>query len=395
MAFRYPRSGASPPLASLAELGILAAFLVIALTVVAPGASAATRATGVSGSSPLAHAPGFRQAFGQQTLAGPYGVALAPDGDVWVADTGHDRIAEFTASGHLLTSFGGGLDQPEGIAVGAAGHVWVADTGHDRVVEFSPAGHLLAAFGSAGSGPGQFDQPVALAVSPSGDVWVADQGNSRVAEFSAAGRYLASISVPTPAGVTLGASGDVWVSSPSYAAGNTVDEFSAAGRPVASFGTTQAGYGDLGDTGGIAIGPAGRVYVAQPDYGLVSVFSPDGRFYTEFGLRPDPGQASEDLEFPQGIAVAGAGQVWVADSGNNRIAEFGPAGAPASPPAGGGPPLWLVGADAGVPAGPNSAIRLLPLSATHTCPAAVTARPCGNSRSSLACAGSERRPNSV
>ncbi len=321
---------------------MLAAFLVTALAAVAPGASASTGATGVSGSSPLARAPGFRQAFGQQALASPYGVALAPDGDVWVADTGHDRIAEFTASGRLVTSFGGGLDQPEGIAADAAGHVWVADTGHDRVVEFSPAGHVLAAFGSAGSRPGQLDQPVALAVSPRGDVWVADQGNSRVEEFSAAGRYLASISVATPAGVALGASGDIWVSSPSYAAGNTVDEFSAAGRPVASFGTTQAGYGDLGDTGGIAIGPAGRVYVAQPDYGLVSVFSPDGNFYTEFGLRSDPAQASEDLEFPQGLAVAATGQVWVADSGDNRIAEFGPATAPASAPTG-GPSLLLVG----------------------------------------------------
>ncbi len=319
--------------------GMLAALLVATLAAAGPAAGASARTTP---SSPLAHAPGFRQAFGQQRLAGPYGVALGPDGDIWVADTGHDQIAEFTPSGHLLTSFGGALDQPEGIAADAAGHVWVADTGHDRVVEFSPAGHVLATFGSPGSGNGELDQPTALAVSPSGDVWVADQGNSRVEEFSAPGRYLASIPVPTPAGVALDASGDIWVSSPSYAAGNMVDEFSPAGRPLQSFGTTQAGYGDLGDTGGIAIGPAGRVYVAQPDYGWVSVFSPDGRFYTEFGLRSDPAQASEDLEFPQGLAVTATGQVWVADSGNNRIAEFGPAPAPASAP-GSGPPLLLVG----------------------------------------------------
>jgi phospholipase C len=332
------RVGVSP------RRGVLGAFLVALLAAAGPGAGAAAA---IAGSSPLAHAPGFRQAFGQQALAGPYGVAIAPGGDVWVADTGHDRVAEFGPSGHLLASFGGGLDQPEGIAAGPAGRVWVADTGHDRVVEFSPAGRLLATFGSAGSRPDQLDQPVALAVSPRGDVWVADQGNSRVAEFSAAGRYLASISVPTPAGVALDPSGDIWVSSPSYAPGNTVDEFSAAGRPLRSFGITQAGYGDLGDTAGIAVGPGGRVYVAQPDYGWVSVFSPDGRFYTEFGLRSDPARSAEDLEFPQGLAVTPAGQVWVADSGHDRIAEFGPAGPPASAPARGGarggPPVLLVG----------------------------------------------------
>src|ERR1700683_566653 len=137
---------------------------------------AAAQPAGASpGPGPLAHALGFRLALGQQVLAGPYGVALDPKGDVWVADTGHDRVVEFASSGWLMFSFAGGLEQPEGIAVDATGHVWVADTGHDRVVEFSPAGRQIRTFGSAGSGPGQLDQPVALAISPFGDVWVADQ----------------------------------------------------------------------------------------------------------------------------------------------------------------------------------------------------------------------------
>ena len=294
---------------------------------------------------PLARAPGFRLAFGQQVLAGPYGVALDPKGDVWVADTGHDRVVEFAPSGRLMFGFAGGLDQPEGIAVDATGHVWVADTGNDRVVEFSPGGREIRAFGTAGSGRGQLDQPVALAISPFGDVWVADQGNSRVEEFSAFGRYHAAIPVPTPAGVTLDNHGDVWVSSPSYAPGNAIYEFSPAGKRLKAFGTTQAGFGDLGDTGGIAVGPAGRIYVAQPDYGLVSVFSPAGSFYTEFGLQQAAGKTGDDLEFPQSLAVTARGQVWVADSGRDRIAEFGSApgsGAPAAPAAPSSPSIPLI-----------------------------------------------------
>ena len=89
----------------LARRGVLAAFLVVLLAAVGPAASASP---GVTGSSPLAHAPGFRQAFGQQALTGPYGVAIAPDGDIWVADTDRDQVAEFTASGHLMISFGAG-----------------------------------------------------------------------------------------------------------------------------------------------------------------------------------------------------------------------------------------------------------------------------------------------
>ncbi len=300
---------------------------------------------------PLAHAPAFRQSFGQQALAGPYGVALAPDGDVWVADTGHDRVAEFTPSGHLVTSLdpatrlGGGLDQPEGITLDAAGHIFVADTGHNRVIEISPADRVLVTFGSGSGGRGQLDQPVAVAVSSFGDVWVADQGHSRVVEFTADGRYHRAIGVPTPAGVALDALGNVWVSSPGSAQGNSVQEFSPAGHRLLSFGATQAGYGDLGDLGGIAVGPAGKVYVTQPDYGLVSVFSPAGRFITEFGRQPGLAKADEDLEFPQSVAVTAKDQIWVADSGRNRISEFGSApgsAAPAAPVVPGGPPVLLI-----------------------------------------------------
>ena len=305
--------------------------------------------TAVAG--PLAHAPAFRQSFGQQALAGPCGVGLAPDGDVWVADTGHDRVAEFTPSGHLVTSLdpvtrlGGGLDQPEGITLDAAGHIFVADTGHNRVIEISPADRVLVTFGSGSGGRGQLDQPVAVAVSSFGDVWVADQGHSRVVEFTANGRYHAAIGVPTPAGVALDGRGNVWVSSPGDARGNSVEEFSPAGHQLLSFGTTQAGYGDLGDPGGLAVGPGGKVYVAQPDYGLVSVFSPAGRFITEFGLQPGIAKADEDLEFPQSLAVTAKDQIWVADSGRNRISEFGSApgsAAPAAPVVPGSPPVLLI-----------------------------------------------------
>jgi phospholipase C len=330
---------------------ILAAVIPAAVILTAGSFAPSLTASAASGpTSPLAHAPRFRQAFGQQELAGPCGVALDPDGNVWVADTGHDRVVEFTPAGRVVTSFGlaarfgGGLDSPEGIATDAAGHVFVADTGHDRVIEFSPGGRVLVVFGSAGGGRGRLNQPVAVAVSSFGDVWVADQGNSRVEEFTAGGGYHASIPVPTPAGVALDARGDVWVASPAYPA-NTVEEFSPAGRQLLSFGTTQAGYGDLGDPGGIAAGPAGKVYVAQPDYGLVSVFSQVGRFVTEFGLQQGTARAGEDLEFPQSLAVTAKGQVWVADSGRNQIAEFGSApgsAAPAAPVVPGGPPVALI-----------------------------------------------------
>jgi phospholipase C len=303
----------------------------VTLALAAGAAPAGPGAFSVAASGP-APAPVFVRAFGGHgagALSDPFGVAAGANGNVWVADRASGRVSEFTPSGGLVTVFGGhgpgALSQPDGIAIGADGNIWVSDTGRDRIVEFSPHGAELASFGSAGSGDGQLDQPQDLAVAPGGDIYVADQGNNRIEEFSPAGAYLSSFPVATPYGVAIDGSGDVWVSSPSYAAGNAVLEFSAAGTALQDFNSTQSEYGALSNPAGIAVGPAGRIYVAQPDYGFVTVLNTDGSFYTEFGLQPQAGDASEDLSFPQDLAVTPAGRVWVADSGNRRIAEFSPA----------------------------------------------------------------------
>jgi phospholipase C len=304
--------------------------------VLAPAVFAAGNIEAFASDGTPAPAPGYQGSIGVRELSGPFGVAAAADGDIWVADTGHNRIVEFSGGGRYLAATGGSLDQPEGIAIDASGDVWVASTGSDQIVEFSASGTVLARFGSPGAGPGQLDQPVALAVSH-GVVYVADQDNSRIEEFTTAGAYRGGIGVVTPAGVAVDAKRDIWVSSPSYADGNTIDEFSPSGQRLTSFGTTQAGYGDLGDTGGIAIGPGGKLYVAQPDYGWITVFDRNGDFATEFGLR------SGALQNPQSLAVTSSGGVYVADSGTSRVAEFGPVGAA---PGGSGP---AVGRGPGTP----------------------------------------------
>jgi NHL repeat-containing protein len=208
----------------MASLPRFAVALLACVVLTVAGAPAAFAAR-----DPLGSAPGYQRSFGEHELAGPSGVTVAASGDIWVADTGHNRVVEFSGDGRYLTAFSGSLDEPEGVAVDASGDVWVASTGSGRVVEFSASGSVLARFGALGSGQGQLSQPVALAVA-AGVVYVADQDNNRIEKFSTAGAYRGAISVATPAGVALDGKGDIWVSSPSYAEGNTIDEFSAAGK---------------------------------------------------------------------------------------------------------------------------------------------------------------------
>src|SRR5260370_21601022 len=96
--------GLRPRVIALACCGVLAAALLT------PGPAAR------AGPNPLAHAPPFRRALGQQELASPGGVAADPAGGLWAADTGHHPVGEFTPSGRLAPALRPHLDQPAGIA---------------------------------------------------------------------------------------------------------------------------------------------------------------------------------------------------------------------------------------------------------------------------------------
>ncbi len=122
----------------------------------------------------------------------PGGLAIAPNGTVWVADTGNQRVEEFGEKNEYLTKFGsagtgnGQFKEPKGIAIDSAGNVWVTDGVNDRVQELTPSGTFLTAFGDKGTGNGQFEEPWGIAFGASGAVYVADVKNNRVQKFTLA-----------------------------------------------------------------------------------------------------------------------------------------------------------------------------------------------------------------
>ena len=79
------------------------------------------------------------------------------------------------------------FDAPTGVAVAPNGEVYITD-GHgrnDRVVKFSKEGEFIKAWGHHGFGPGEFDQPHDIALDSTGRVFVADRTNNRVQIFDA------------------------------------------------------------------------------------------------------------------------------------------------------------------------------------------------------------------
>jgi sugar lactone lactonase YvrE len=70
------------------------------------------------------------------------------------------------------------------VATDSSGNLYVADTGNNRIQKFSSSGVFITKWGSYGSGSGQFDGPQGMAFDPTGKIYVADTGNARIQVFT-------------------------------------------------------------------------------------------------------------------------------------------------------------------------------------------------------------------
>jgi sugar lactone lactonase YvrE len=185
-------------------------------------------------------AKGVVGAYGEGQFTYATGLAVnQASGDIYVADTGGQRVEQFTSSGDFVRAWGWGVEtganafevctsacqagiqgagdgqfafqiqDPDSFAFTypqvavdqADGSVYVVDTLNHRVQKFSATGAYLAQFGGLGSGDGQFTLPQGVAVDPvSNDVYVADTGNNRVQRFTDAGSFVSQVGTPGGSG---------------------------------------------------------------------------------------------------------------------------------------------------------------------------------------------------
>ena len=139
-------------------------------------------------------------------LNNPTGVFVDSAGNIYIADSGNNRVRKVSTSGNITTIAGTGtagyfgdnglatsafLYNPTGVAVDTSGNVFIAVSTSSRIRMISTSGIIttVAGNGNAGfsgdSGPAtsaSLSHPKAIALDPSGDLFIADTGNNRIRE---------------------------------------------------------------------------------------------------------------------------------------------------------------------------------------------------------------------
>ncbi len=109
------------------------------------------------------------------------GISITPEGNLWIADYYNYRADEITEAGTYVRSVASNLlSVPNAVATDATGDVYIADTGNNKIRAYSPTGTALWEAGTKGTGPGQFEGPWGLAVTPANHLYIADNKNNRV-----------------------------------------------------------------------------------------------------------------------------------------------------------------------------------------------------------------------
>jgi len=279
-------------------------------------------------------------------LWAPSGLAADSQGNVYIADTGNNAIRKVDTSGNLSTVAGdskpcpGGLcgdngpatnaklNAPQGIAVDSKGNIFIADTGDNRVrcVIMATAGCDSGSTGKIGNivnyagSPSSFcssstspcgdggkarlallNTPMGIALDKSGNLYIADTLDNRIRKVTRVGyQYIIN---------TIAGTG-VLCSSSTSACGDTGAATSA----------------ELGAPRALSVDGSGNVYIADTrDHRIrvitgttINAFAGTG----QYGFTGDGGSAlNAELSSVNGVYVDATGNVFIADTGNQRIRE--------------------------------------------------------------------------
>ncbi|MCL4297056.1 MAG: zf-HC2 domain-containing protein [Anaerolineae bacterium] len=270
-------------------------------------------------------------------LSHPSGLGIDAQGNIYVVDTGNNRIQKFDSEGQFLMMWGSpgsGEGQfnfivPKGagaagdVAVDSQGNIYVADSGNTRIQKFNAEGQFLTQWGSPGAGDGQFQIPFGLAIDEQDNVYVVDD-NAYLQKFDGQGQFL----------IKWGGAGfrDGEFSILRFAAADgqghiyvtdrgtgRIQKFDRNGQFLGKWGSAGLEDGQFAGANGIAIDEQGYVYVTDLGNPRVQKFDSRGKFLFNWGSQ---GQGDGQFGIPADIAVDRQGNIYISDYDSSTIQKF-------------------------------------------------------------------------
>jgi len=280
-------------------------------------------------------------------LSDPFGVAVASDGTIYITDAGdNNRIQKIAPDGNVSTVAGGvegfanGVEDkalfntPSAVAIAPDGDLIIADTGNNCIRRVTPIGQAstVAGNGTAGYADGtgntaQFNGPIGVAVDARGNIYVADSYNDRIRLITPNGQVSTVAGKGTP-GYSDGDRNTALFDTPSgivVASDNSLivaDTGNDRLRKISGDGNvTTLPATDISSPVGLVITHDNFLYVTELDRSRVVQIAPDG---TSREIAAEAG-----FNHPTGIAIApgadGPPKLYVADSGNYLVRKLDPA----------------------------------------------------------------------
>jgi DNA-binding beta-propeller fold protein YncE len=118
---------------------------------------------------------------GKAQLNLPHAVQIDDQGLLHVADRENNRIQVFDQEGTFVRLYGGFA--PYGLCLASDQTLFVADGRANKCIHMTLTGKVLASWGSKGTKPGQFQMPHCIAVDPNGNVYVGEVDGQRLQRF--------------------------------------------------------------------------------------------------------------------------------------------------------------------------------------------------------------------
>lgn len=263
--------------------------------------------------------------LGEGEFSYPRAITTEPNGSVFVVDKA-GRVQRFSRRGEFEiawkmpeTKFG----KPVGLAVHPDGRLFIADTHYHRVMIYDRDGAWLGSFGREGFGDGEFQLPTDVAVDREGFIYVSEyMENDRLTKWSPDLEFIKAIGMEPvdgvrlrrPAGIDIDAEQTIWVAD---ACNHRIVRFSSEGEFLGAFGEFGEEPGRLRYPYDIAVSPDDAALLVC-EYGgdRLQWFDKTGRsLHTWGGTGREPGQ----LWAPWGAAYGPNGYVYIVDSLNSRI----------------------------------------------------------------------------